>query len=215
LVTSAPSRTEFESGTFAPVGSSPPDDELGVADRCGRGQVGGTEPVAGAQHGVADRHVFAGGADVRARPGASVDPDALGRGPGSGGVVGVLDGDDRVRSLGERCAGHDALCRAGSERVRLAAGRDVSGDRQCDGRAVVGGEVRRAHGEPVHRGVREGRDGRERGEVRGEHAVERVCEADRLVWPPPGGGQQFAGGEDAGQVGLDGGGHPYPSIARA
>ena len=137
---------------------------------------------AGGEHDLAGDDVLGRAADVGAGVDRGRDADGLGAG------VGALDGDDGIRAVGHRRAGHDPHGGAGPDGLGGAvAGRDVVDDRQLDRRGLArAGDVGGEHGVPVHRRVVErrerpgGRDvGREDAAVGGrERELERRQDGD-------------------------------------
>ena len=95
-------------------------------------------------------------------------------------MVRVLDFHDGVRAFGDRRARHDAP-RLPPLKAILAgvSRRNVAGDRQSPRALTL--KVLAAHREPVHCGVRERREGDQRGNVDRQAATQTFLDGERLV----------------------------------
>ena len=143
--------------------------------------------MTGGQHNTRREHELAG-ADVLACVAhrcAGLDRATHVHRGAIGAELRELDHDRRVRTVGHRCAGHDAqrLARADWVRERRSGGEradDPKGDRR---RGDVGG----AHREAVDRGVRERRDRLGRHDLLGQHQAQSRAQRDdrRGAHPAP------------------------------
>ena len=96
------------------------DGDLGEAERGEDGDLGAAEERARFEHAVALADVFAAAADVGSGGGRLEDGDVglglvLLTGGAEAGFVGLLEGDDGIRAVRHRSAGHDADGAAGAD----------------------------------------------------------------------------------------------------
>ena len=148
-----PGRDQLGAGRDDPDPQARQDEDVAVARRRGQGHPAGVEHLARPQHGlVPARTSSPAGRTERPHRDRHAHLDDLRA------AVGVLDLDDRVGAGRHHRAGHDAHRLTGADlAVGDATGRHLAHDGQVGaGGGVAGddaGDVGRAHGVPVHRGV--------------------------------------------------------------
>ncbi len=184
------------------------------------------------EHDLSGLHVLADLTDVSTEGSGDIDTDGVGGAVGAEGdlgwgsaadrragalfFVGLLEGDDGVRTAGHGGAGHDAdgFARADRAFVDLAGGEPADDAEGAGGSVGSAGGVGGADGVAIHGSVGHGGNVEAGDDIGGEHLADGIEEGDLLslewveVFEDPCTGLfdgDHAGGEDA--VGVLGGGH--------
>lgn len=149
-----------------------------VAETGGERELPCTETGSSAQRDVPFVHVCTGGQDVLAAASAVGDRDSYCA------SVGVCEGDDGVRSDGERGPGRhfDGLEVDESDWVGKSVGDDVGDGQDCRGGGPGPFDVFRADSVPVAGGQCGGWDGTAGDDVSGQYAPGGVCERNIEGW---------------------------------